>query len=461
MNRLLIVCALVLSLIGSPCFAIEYCKDFLESGNPGGWNGSSLKTWDEEWTMNVGQTIEMDIWVNDAPEDLLTGGCYITYDPALVSLTNILPYDTSNGGFWDSGLTQSFENFPGEWLLWLGHLTCVTPDGDGDIIIAKATFECQDDGNTTITISTIPDFDIVTGCGGTIYDGQISPNNVTILQSFVDTDNDGTPNHEDNCLITPNGPQLGTCLYGTVGETCTSSQECDPDGFCSMNQEDRDRDYLGDVCDDNTMCKGNFDYDKDVDGTDAALFKEHFGRSAFKEPCPSDGPAPVEKTWQTIAFANGDDGFHQKGVAYPLPRFTDNGDGTVKDNLTGLIWLKNADCYGTTTWFNSLLICNALANGSCGLTDDSNAGDWRLANMTELLSLIHWKYHTPAIPDTSGNDQWSEGNPFINIQSSHYWTSTTHPILTQRARCVNLADGNITGLNKVDFKYFWPVRGGH
>ncbi len=33
-----------------------------------------------------------------------------------------------------------------------------------------------------------------------------------------------------------------------------------------------------------------------------------------------------------------------KGIAWPAPRFTDNMNGTVVDNLTGLVWLKNADC---------------------------------------------------------------------------------------------------------------------
>ncbi len=31
-------------------------------------------------------------------------------------------------------------------------------------------------------------------------------------------------------------------------------------------------------------------------------------------------------------------------VPWPDPSFTDRGDGTVKDNLTGLIWLKDANC---------------------------------------------------------------------------------------------------------------------
>jgi len=35
-----------------------------------------------------------------------------------------------------------------------------------------------------------------------------------------------------------------------------------------------------------TYCEGNFDQDSDVDGGDAALFKENFGRSGFKNPCP-------------------------------------------------------------------------------------------------------------------------------------------------------------------------------
>lgn len=294
----LIVYSFLVVITSAPAIAqISYCKDFLEGGNPGG-GSASLKTFDDTWTLTPGNSVEMDIWVNDVPETLLTGDCYITYDPALVSLTNVMSYDTQNGGPWDPGFTHSFEISPGQWRLGVASYSCVTPDGDGDIILVKATFECQDDGNTTITVSTIPGFDTVAGCQGSIYDPQITSNTVTIFQSFVDSDNDGTPNHEDNCFIIPNGPLLGTCLYGTVGETCTSSQECDPDGFCSMNQEDRDVDGVGDICDDTTMCKGNFDFDKDVDGTDAALFKKHFGRSAFKDPCPSDGPAPVEKTWQ-------------------------------------------------------------------------------------------------------------------------------------------------------------------
>ena len=42
----------------------------------------------------------------------------------------------------------------------------------------------------------------------------------------------------------------------------------------------------------------------------------------------------------------GEDGDHQRGVALVTPRFTKNGDGTVIDNQTGLIWLEDSNCMG-------------------------------------------------------------------------------------------------------------------
>ena len=88
----------------------------------------------------------------------------------------------------------------------------------------------------------------------------------------------------------------------------------------------------------------------------------------LREVAPDDGGvlqqevlaqlAPVPKTGQTTSWATGDDGYHQKGVAWPNPRFTDNGDGTVTDNLTSLMWLQNAGLLGTETWEEALIACN-------------------------------------------------------------------------------------------------------
>jgi hypothetical protein len=45
--------------------------------------------------------------------------------------------------------------------------------------------------------------------------------------------------------------------------------------------------------------------------------------------------APVTKTGQINSYGIRDDGALEMGVASPDPRFTDQSDGTVKDNLTG------------------------------------------------------------------------------------------------------------------------------
>lgn len=209
-----------------------------------------------------------------------------------------------------------------------------------------------------------------------------------------------------------------------------------------------------------TFCLDSFDYDKDVDGTDASAFKKDFGRSALKNPCPSDGPAPVEKTGQKTSYATGDDGDLEKGVAWPNPRFTDNSNGTVTDNLTGLIWLKNANCYGTRTWAQALTDCNGLNSGECGLTDGSVQGDWRLPNSNELASLVHKGYYNPAVPNTAGTGKWAEGDPFNSVVSSLYWSSTADASSPAYAWYVRMYNGHVyVNYDSLDL-YVWPVRGG-
>lgn len=104
-----------------------------------------------------------------------------------------------------------------------------------------------------------------------------------------DSDGDGVLDDSDNCVQTPNGPVLGTCTIGAIGDTCTNDVECGGGGFCSMNQEDNvppGGNDIGDACE----CEGDFDCDGDQDGTDAAAFKIHFGRSGFSRPCTAVDP---------------------------------------------------------------------------------------------------------------------------------------------------------------------------
>lgn len=59
---------------------------------------------------------------------------------------------------------------------------------------------------------------------------------------------------------------------------------------------------------------------------------------------PSGELINIPLTGQNYSYTTGDDGFYLNGINSPNPRFIDNNDGTITDNLTGLTWLKNANC---------------------------------------------------------------------------------------------------------------------
>jgi len=142
-------------------------------------------------------------------------------------------------------------------------------------------------------------------------------------------------------------------------------------------------------------------------------------------------------------------------------RWCDNGDGTVTDMTTGLVWLKDASWGGSKAWrcVSSLLICDddfddahsragILRNGYGGLTDGSEIGDWRLPTMIELSEI------------TIGTEKVSVATPgfFTGIQNNYYWTSTTNPASNNVARCLAPVDGFHTWYVKETGYYVWPVR---
>ena len=202
------------------------------------------------------------------------------------------------------------------------------------------------------------------------------------------------------------------------------------------------------------LCEGNTDYDQDIDGADVSVFKADFGRNQYNNPCPPDGPAPVPKTGQTIQYSVGDDGNYQAGVELSEPRFTDNEDGTVTDNLTELMWLQNANFAGEKkTWQEALDYIEAMNNG--GGTFGYN--DWRLPDINEIWSLVDYGETLPVLP---------LGHPFINVQinpngslaSGWYWTNSVLGISTNSI-CLQMHAGNIWGDDQSSVQFFWPVRG--
>jgi hypothetical protein len=167
------------------------------------------------------------------------------------------------------------------------------------------------------------------------------------------------------------------------------------------------------------------------------------------------GTVELPRTGQTICYdtsgsvipcpGTGQDGEIQAGVAWPGPRFTDNGDGTITDNLTGLMWTANAN-HSQKTWQQALDYCNGLTFASYS--------DWRLSNISELESLIN------ANKDSSIT--WLNSYGFTNVQSTYYWSSTTYIVNPTRAWLTTMVHGDM-GCNSqksLPYYYAWPVRAG-
>lgn len=112
----------------------------------------------------------------------------------------------------------------------------------------------------------------------------------------------------------------------------------------------------------------------------------------------------------------------------PPLSFTDNEDGTITDNITGLQWTKCSagesndlddtdDCsgaHGKYEW--------TVANNFCEDLDYAGQDDWRLPSFAELASIIHYGKSNPATDDKvfpKTHYKVESGN----IKSA-YWSST-------------------------------------
>jgi len=121
-------------------------------------------------------------------------------------------------------------------------------------------------------------------------------------------------------------------------------------------------------------------------------------------------------TWKILACLGENCGLWSDTLSFsydvmgpPQERFTDNGDGTVTDNNTMIIWTKNANRVGEKNWYDALYYCDFL-------TLAKHSG-WRLPSISELRSLIDRTQINPALP---------LGHPFTNLQcteNSFYPTS--------------------------------------
>jgi len=157
-----------------------------------------------------------------------------------------------------------------------------------------------------------------------------------------------------------------------------------------------------------------------------------------------------ENTWKIQSCANQECGLWSDGLQFsfgvfdmPVPCFTDNGDDTVTENNTKLIWTKDANLWGKIDWRDAKSRCE-------GLTLGGNS-DWRLPDIEELKSSVDKKQWKPTLP---------LNHPFTNVQLSWYWSGTVHGAEGPKyaAWMVDFGEGRVGLTFQMGLVFVWCVR---
>ncbi len=135
--------------------------------------------------------------------------------------------------------------------------------------------------------------------------------------------------------------------------------------------------------------------------------------------------------------------------AAPVPltvkaaRYTVNGDNTISDNVTGLMW-QQEDNNSERNWKMARAYCENL------VVSPSTYSDWRLPDIKELYSIVDQSQYDPAIDSTV----------FPNTKSLPYWSYTTFSTISNRSWFVKFKTGEAVGIGKQTGKaYVRCVRG--
>ncbi len=152
------------------------------------------------------------------------------------------------------------------------------------------------------------------------------------------------------------------------------------------------------------------------DLTGNLLSSEYFTNNGFTTDKLRKLPDTDQTTDYTSTFGEDSD------YTINPPSYADNGDETVADNNTQLMWQQESD-NSERIWDDAKLYCNDLKLG------DYN--DWRLPNLKELLSIVNYDSYSPSIDQSY----------FTNTESSSYWSSITYSKSNQYAWNVNFKYG--------------------
>ena len=217
---------------------------------------------------------------------------------------------------------------------------------------------------------------------------------------FKDADQDGYSDGttlEDS--VQPDGYYEADDLIATSGDCDDSNAAVNPEAaeVCDDgidNDCNGSADCIDDTCVDDTSCK-DADLTYPIVDTNQGFC---YDNSELLTNCPAEGEA-----------------FYGQDAQYTgnVPNYTDNWDGTVTDNVTGLIWTQDISSYAMP-WSDASSYCESLTTG--------DYTDWRLPTVKELWSIRDFSQGWPWV-DTDYFYLVGDGS---ELGQHHSWTSNLY-----------------------------------
>jgi hypothetical protein len=179
------------------------------------------------------------------------------------------------------------------------------------------------------------------------------------------------------------------------------------------------------------------------------------------EPCVAFPATGAARCWNPSAAeipcaGTGQDGDIRAGAALS---FIDNGDGTITDNNTGLMWEKKSLEGDVNTnlshrdrlysWDEAFSVHIAGLNGGSGF---AGYNDWRVPNVKELLTLINYEFVQPAVSPAFNTGCVADCTVLTcsctGLGTADHWSSTSSAFNPGDAWTVGFFGGNILGPDK-------------
>jgi len=442
------------------------------------------------WMGNDGQHYQI-FYYDGSTVTQLTENSYDDHYPQINDSGHVVWYSTLGSDdeiFYYDGNTTTLltqNSYHDRWpqINDSGHVVWMGNDGnDREIFYYDRTTVTQLTNNSNTILGSSQR---INARGQLVWLSNIGTDPEVFIAEFIDaTDNDGDgiTNDIDNCpeIANPNQEDVDSDTLGDVCDNCPNES--------NFYQEDADSDSTGDACDNDTI--SGYILGDILGNVSVELYRPSCGIATFLTSRRTD--------WAGYyAFGNLNNGLYMvvpHHFSYDFvpetnhakipqseilsfdftgpydscasgDRFLDNGDGTITDSCTDLVWLKNADCYGQQNWENAISSADGLNDGECGLSDGSLEGDWHLATKEELQGI------GTDPPTTWESETWENGHyiypsvtwtppsiPFLNIQSD-YWSSTFELDDITHAWRIDIASGGVIHAGKAgNFIYVWPVR---